>query len=172
MLGQFGNATHEASLVPRRPLLDQSGSKGLIGGQAKRQPSCAQTKVERLFLEGRLPEHERRAAARWGPARARGGHAGVQRSSLQSLIGGQASLAWDGAAGDSGSAIPCSAAAVAAELRDGAATWTTIVVLDGLQPLGSVQSLIGGQASCAPNKLCTNQLGLSARGGAAEVGRR
>ena len=40
---------------------------------------------------------------------------------LQSLIGGQASLAWDGAAGYSGSAIPCSAAAVAAELRDGAA---------------------------------------------------
>ena len=31
-------------------------------------------------------------------------------------------------------------------------------------PLGSVQSLIGGQASCAPNKL-----GLSARGGAGEL---
>ena len=55
VLGQFGNATHEASLVPRRPFLDQSGSKGLIGGQAKRQPSCAQTKVARLFLEGRRP---------------------------------------------------------------------------------------------------------------------
>ena len=65
--------------------------------------------------------------------------------------------------GRRGSAKPCTAIALRTYHKNLGDTLK--------QHASSVQSLIGGQASCAPNKLCTNQPGLSARGGAAEVGR-